>query len=153
MARGISCELIPYRLEEDRELPEKEQTVFYIQPKTYKEANQTTKYYIKSFKDADSGKRDLDVDAANRADIASFKVSVKKVEQYCFPDSYYDDHPTVKEKAKKVKTHDGLELLYVAMIDSEDMIADVCRTLDIMSLREITEATNSYSKLKDGQKK
>ena len=152
MARGLP-KLVKYVLEVDRNLPEAEQTIFHIHPKTLKEQNETTKHYIKSVKRSGEDIRDMDVDAANKADIASFKICVKKVENYSFPDYYYEEHPTIKELAKEVKTVDGETFLYVPEIDSDALLTDVCLTLDPDSLKEISEASNKLSKLKEGEKK
>uniref|UniRef100_A0A6M3XJS8 Uncharacterized protein n=1 Tax=viral metagenome TaxID=1070528 RepID=A0A6M3XJS8_9ZZZZ len=155
--RGISTkELFPYILEDDRGLPSEQQTIFYIKPKTGHEANIQTKVYLKAFREKDNGIRDLIVKDADIADLTNFKATVKKIENFAFPDDYYEDHPQVKEKAKPVKIHeDGQELkiLFVKEITSEDMIGDVCRTLDNDSLREIYDVSRSVSKLREGQKK
>jgi hypothetical protein len=152
MARGVPSEPVPYVLEADRGLPNEEQTVFHIKPKTGNDSNYITKLYISAYIEKDGGARDLDVRQANAADVATFKHLVKKIENYCFSDEYYEKHPAVKEKAVEVKSENEV-LKYVPVIDSPDMIADVCHDVDSDSLREIISVANNLNKLKDGQKK
>jgi len=157
MARGISeKELYPYVLEADRGLPEEQQTVFHMKPKTGHDANVQTKVYLKAYREKDGGSRDLDVPMADAADIANFKSTCKKIENFVFPDDYYEAHPTIKKLAKAVKVmEDGaeVELLFVSPIEEESIIGDVFRCLDSESIRELTSVSNSVSKLKEGQKK
>lgn len=153
MARGISMkDISSYVLEGDRELPSNQRTVFWIKPQTGHDANFRTKQFIKSIIEKDDGSRDMDVVKADWADTSVFKYTIKKIENFAFSDDYYAEHPTVKEKAKKVKV-DGKDVYYVSLLDSEDTIADVCRELEADALREIMRASTSISKLKEGQKK
>jgi|GEM_PF-5595864 len=152
MARGISTEPIPYVLEADRGLRSEEQTVFYIKPRSGHDENYITKQYLNAYIEKDD-KRDLDVRAADAADVSTFKKLVSKVENFAFSDEYYEKHPAMKEKAIVVKLADGEEALFVSLIDSVDGIADVCHELDSASLREIISVSRDYSKLEEGQKK
>jgi len=152
MARGLP-KLVKYVLEEDRNLPEAEQTVWFIKPKTLHESNETTKHYLKSVKRSGEDIKDLDVEQADIADIASFKISVKRIENYAFPDFYYDEHEAIKKQANEVEAVDGNTYFYVPVIESDALLTDVCKSLDPRSLKEIADAANDYSKLKEGLKK
>ena len=153
MARGVPNEPIAYVLAADRGLPSEEQTIFYIKPKTGRDANKVTKFYIGAYIEKDEGGRDLDERAANAADVSAFKFLVKRIENYCFSDGYYEKHPVVKERAVKINTIDGEDLYFVPVIDTEDMVADVCQDIDSDSLREVIGVANNLNKLKEGQKK
>ena len=153
MAHGVSRnQLIDYVLEADRELPKEQRTIFWIRPQTGHDANFRTKQYLRAYTEKDTGLRDLDIAKADNADSASFRNAVKKVENFAFSKEYYEIHPTIKEKASKVKI-DGKDVLYTSVIDSEDMVGDVCGELESESLREIMTSSNSISKLREGQKK
>jgi hypothetical protein len=143
-------------LESDRGLPEEQQTVFHMKPKTGHDANQQTKFYLRAYREKDGGNRDLDVTEADKADILNFQNVCRKIENFAFPESYYETHPQIKKEAKPVKiVEDGkeIEVLFTPVIEDRSQIADVFRHLDAASIRELTEVANSISKLKEGQKK
>lgn len=156
MARGLSNEAVPYILERERGLESKEQSVFWIKPKKGHDANVTTQAYLRAFKERDNGERDLDVNAADQADVVNFKHVVKKIENFVFSDEYYGKHPAVKESAQPVdifENGENVQVLAVPVIEREDLIADVCKELSSEDLRDITEASNKVSKLREGTKK
>jgi len=150
MAIGVSkYDLYKYVLQADLGIDPDLQTVFWMKPKTGREANEQTRHYMRAIKEKREGERDMDVSAANAADIVNFGLSVKKIENFAFPQEYYEEHSSLMEKI--IKRSDGR--LYMPVIDSDDMLADVCRCLDNESLREISEVSNSISRLKESQKK
>lgn len=142
-----------YVLEEDRQLPSEQQTVFYIKPKTGEDANKQTKEYLRSLRNKDDGTTEMDVDKANKADIANFKISVKKVENYAFPQKWYEEREGLRKGAKEVELDDGTKVFVTPVIDDDYMLAEVQKTLSRKHLKEISEASESVSKLKEGQKK
>ncbi|TRZ83228.1 hypothetical protein D4R86_00895 [bacterium] len=157
MLRGISeKELYPYVPEGERGLSEEQQTVFYMKPKTGHDANVQTKVYLKAYREKDGGIRDLEVPQADAADVANFKATCKKVENFVFPNDYYEAHPQIKKMAKAIKVmENGVEIEFFCMpvIEDELQIGDVFRCLDSETIRELTSVSNSISKLKEGQKK
>ena len=157
MARGISRkELYPYVLESDRGLPEDQQTVFWMRPKTGHDANQQTKIYLRAYVEKDNGMRDLNVKEADKADILNFQNVCEQIENFAFPEDYYEEHDSLKKSAVKVKVVEGneeFEVLYTPLIEDRAMIGEVFRCLDSESIRELTAVSNSVSKLKEGQKK
>lgn len=158
MARGISkTELVPYVLEGDRGLDEKEQTVFYIKPKTGHESNVQTKMYMKAITEKPDGSKDMDVSQTDAADIANFKVTVRKIENYAFPQEEYENKKAMRESAIEKELVDDLgnkeTIWFTEEITDPVMIEKVAKTLPSKALRELTQVSEDMSKLKEGEKK
>lgn len=161
MARGISKKtLIPYILQEDRGLPEEQQTVFHIKPKTGHEDNVQTSYYLKAIEETPDGKREMDVQQADRADIANFKTVVKTIENYAFPPEYYEERPGLKKEAVEVEAENEFgekeSVLFTPEINLSDdsaLFKEVVKTLPSSALKELNEVSRNRSKLKKGEKK
>lgn len=161
MARGISKDmLIPYVLEEDRGLPEDQQTVFHIKPTTGHEDNIKTSFYLKAIEESGDGKREMDVQQADRADVANFKTVVKKIENYAFPSEYYENSPGLKKNATEVEIKDDFgneeTVLFtkeISLSQDGEIFKEVVKTLPASALREINEVSSKVSKLKEGEKK
>lgn len=161
MARGISRNtLIPYVLKEDQGLPEEQQSVFYIKPKTGHEDNVQTSFYLKAIDETPDGKREMDVQQADRADVANFKTVVKKIENYAFPPEYYENRPGLKKNAEEVTIEDdfGKEetILFtpeITLSEDSELFKEVVKTLPASVLKEINEVSQDRSKLKKGEKK
>lgn len=152
MARGVSREPVPYVLEADRGLKREEQTIFYVRPRTGKDQNFITSKYLNAYIEKED-KKSLDIQAANIADVETFKNQVSRIENFCFSDEYYEQHPAVKNQAVEVLTSDDKKALYVSVIETPDMVADVCRDLDAESFKEIVSVSNNITKLEEGRKK
>jgi hypothetical protein len=137
MIKGVSKQEIPYVLEDDRGSELKDQTVFWITPKTGHDANKTMQRYAGAFRDGRKGKREVDVSKLNAADQDEFLSVCKKVEHYQFP----ADH----ELYQNGKIYDVLE--------SNAELMEVAKTLSADYLQEIFEVANNNSKLIEGKKK
>lgn len=128
--KGVSRKPIAFVPEEDRMSPLKEQTVFWIKPKTGHDANQTMARYAAAGRDGRKGYRDLNVNKLDNADIDEFLAICEKVENFIFEDS-----------DKMVNVTDQAGLKQVVM----ELSADV--------LIELMDASNNLSTLKAGEKK
>lgn len=158
MARGISkSDVIPYILESDRGLDKKEQTIFYVRPKRGHESNVQTKMYMKAINEKADGTRDLDVKKTDAADIANFKVTIEKVENYAFPQGYYEEREALKKDAVKRTLKDDMgneeEVYFSKEVTDGVMLEKIARTLPSSALREITQVSEDISRLKEGEKK
>lgn len=158
MVRGISKnDTIAYIPEDDRGLPEEQQTVFHIKPKTGHESNIQTKHYMKGISEKPDGSRDMDVSKIDSADVANFQATVKKVENYAFSQDFYEDKKALKESSVKREIEDGLgnseELWFTEEITDSVLLKKVAKTLPANVLREVAEVSEDMSRLKEGEKK
>jgi len=129
--KGISRDSVPYVPEEDRTSPFEEQTIFWIKPKTGKEANRTMQRYAACGRDARKGYRELNVRKLNNADVEEFLEVVSKVENFFFIED--------KEITK--------------LIDDDTNLIRLMNELSADLLLEIFDAANNMSQLSEGQKK
>lgn len=158
MVRGISKnDAVAYIPEDDRGLPEEQQTVFHIKPKTGHESNIQTKHYMKGISEKPDGSRDMDVSKIDSADVANFQATVKKVENYAFPQDFYEDKEALKESSVKREIEDDLgnseELWFTEEITDSVLLKKVAKTLPANVLREVAEVSEDMSRLKEGEKK
>jgi hypothetical protein len=128
--KGVSRQPVPYVPEEDRMSPFKEQTVFWIKPKTGHEANQTMARYAAAGRDGRKGYRDLNVSKLDNADVEEFLAICDKVENFIFAG-----------KAKMETVQDKAGLVQVVNELSSDVLI------------EIMDASNNLSTLEAGAKK
>jgi hypothetical protein len=138
MIKGINKKSIQYVLEDDRNSPLDQQTVFSIRPKTGHDSNQTLQRYAAAAKEGRGGKREINVNKLDSADVEEFLNIVEKVENYGFPEGnkfYNDGQPQTFEGSEKEK------------------MIEVVNTLSSDYLQEVFEAANNLSRLKEGQKK
>lgn len=139
MIKGVSKREIPYVLEDDRASALHEQTVFWILPKTGHDNNRTLQRYAATSKDNRKGFREINVSKLDAADIAEFSSIVKKVENFQFPEdsNFYNNE------------NKGI----YKVIEDDEKLGEVARTLAADHLSEILEVANNISKLKEGEKK
>lgn len=154
MAKAARIAPYLYLLEEDRALEESLQSVFHIILKTGHDSNLTSSRYAQTIAQNDrSGFMNLDVKRSDNADIEEFCHVVQQVDNFDFGVDYYNEHPSMKEKAKEQKDLRGEKGLYVAKITEPSLLADVARLLPNKQLREVLNAADDRSKLEDGLKK
>ncbi len=158
MARGVgSDELIRFVLEGDRALPEAEQTIFSIRPSTGHDANVQTRAYLKALTEKRNGTKEMDIGKTDLADRIAFKSVVKKVENYSFPQDYYAKRKELKEHAVEVEIADKFgnkeKVWFTPEIEDEFSIELVAKTLLSKDLKEVINAAEDYSILKEGEKK
>lgn len=136
MVKGVEKKPVPYVLEDDRNSPLEEQTVFHIMPKTGHDSNRTLQRYAAASKDGRKGSREISVQKLDSADIEEFLAIVSKVEVYQFPShsALYESGPT-------------------KVIDTPEGLREVCVTMSSDYLAEVFEAANNLSRLTDGAKK
>lgn len=137
MIRGVEKTAIPYILEDDRTAPLKEQTVFWITPKTGHDSNRSLQRYAATGREGRKGYRELNVGKLDSADQEEFLAICNKVEVFGFPKSH--------SMHNGGKAHELLET-------KEDLI-EVVRVLSADHLAEIFEVANNLNKLEDGRKK
>ena len=135
----------PYVVEEDRALPIEEQTVFWIIPKTHREANLTIKRYGESSKDTRKGYRELNANKLDIADIEEWRTIIDRIENFAFTDVFYKEHPEVAKMAN--------DKGYVKEIDKQWLIEEVIKYLPVDVVNEIFEVANDYSRLTEVEKK
>lgn len=138
MIKGVSKKAIPYVLEDDRESPDKEQTVFWIKPKTGEDNNKTLARYGQASKETRKG-REINVTKLNIADLEEFTSVVERVELYQFP----EDSTVYKDFDNGV----------VNSTEDSSVLKEIARTLSADHLGEILEVSNNLSRLTAGAKK
>ncbi len=149
--KGIEfSKAIPYVCEEERSLPKEQQTVFWLKSKTHSEANKTLSRYAAAGKDGRGGFRELNANKLDTADYSEWANIVVKIENFCFPLSFYEDHENEKKSA--IKRGDDF---YIKLIEEKDiwLIKEVLRCLPANVVNEIWDVAIDYSKLKEGEKK
>lgn len=143
--RAISKKPICYVCEEDRSLPQEEQTKFWIQPKTHQEANRMMKRYGGSYSENSKGYRDYSVNKLNVADQEEWTDTVVKIENFAFTNEYYKEHPQVKEKSNAKG--------YIDVIENDDyLMVEVLRSLMPDTVNEIWRASQNASRLRGEEK-
>lgn len=154
MARGLDRKNYAYYyvLKDDRGLPAREQTKFWIKPKTGHDQNETSSLYMPAFIE-DNGQRRLDVAQTDAADRQEFVKHIYKVENYAFSEEYYEKFPNVKEMADEVECEDGVTAYFVSEITDKNLIADIVGDLPGSYLREILGNLDDRSKLSIEEKK
>jgi len=131
MIKGVSRDPIPFVVEEDRNSPMEEQTIFWIKPKTGHEANQTMARYAAAGRDGRKGYRDLNVGKLDNADIEEFLAICTRVENFWFAG---DEKPT-------------------KIVEGPVNLTNLCRELSSDVLIELMDASNNLSVLEAGAKK
>lgn len=134
--KGVSKEPIPYVPEIERDNHDNP-TVFWIKPKTGRDANESMRRYAAASKEGRKGYRDLDVRKLNSADIEEFINCVIKVENFEFSDNY----PELEQRG------------VIEEITDEATLVSVCNDLAADILIEIFDAASNISQLKTGAKK
>lgn len=154
MARGLDRKNYKYYyvLKDDRGLPEREQTKFWIKPKTGHDQNETTAAYMPAFKE-ENNRRFLDVAQTDAADRQEFVKHVYKVENYAFSEEYYEKYPSAKERAEAIECEDGITAHFIPEITEDSMIADIVSDLPGSYLREVLGVLDDRSKLTVEEKK
>lgn len=133
MITGVNKKPVPYVLEDDRNSPLNEQTVFWITPKKGHDANETLRRYAGAGRDGRKGYRELNTAKLDAADIEEFLSCVSRVQNF----------KLAEEEGGKVLTD----------ITAEGDLKQVCRSLSPDHLNEIFDAANNQTHLKAGEKK
>lgn len=132
MIRGISKDdILRYVPECERDLLPEEQTVFWIRPRTGADANAVLSKYSPAMKDEAGGRRSMDVQRMNSADLSNFLTAVQKVENFLFAG---EESPT-------------------AEIQEEDGLTRIWKQLEANILTEVLNASADFSRLRREQKK
>lgn len=137
MIRGVEKTAIPYVLEDDRTSPVKEQTIFWITPKTGHDSNRSLQRYAATGREGRKGYRELNVGKLDSADQEEFLAICDKVEVFAFPKShsmYNNGQPHL-------------------LLEKKEELVEVVRVLSADHLAEIFEVANNLNKLEDGRKK
>lgn len=134
--KGVSREPIAFVPEEERSA-KKDQTVFWIKPKSGHEANISMARYASAGRDGRKGYRELNVTKLDNADIQEFLDTVTKVENYIFSSAFQE------LQSKKI----------IKVIDDEETLRKVAIDVPADILVEVFEAANNLSILKAGEKK
>lgn len=143
--KAISKKPICYVCEEERSLPQDEQTKFWIQPKTHQEANRMMKRYGGTYNENAKGFREYDVNKLNNADQEEWLDTVVKIENFKFTDEFYKSYPLIKEKTNKKGYIDVIE-------NNDDLMIEVLRSLMPDTISEIWRASQNASRLRQDEK-
>jgi len=137
MIRAVIKKAIPYVLEDDRNSPITEQTVFWVTPKRSHEANKTLQRYGGAQKDGRGGYREFNVNKLDAADVEEFISLVEKVERYCLA----PDTPFIKQFKGGI------------VIETTDkaVLAEIAASMSSGQLTEIFDASGDASKLEAGK--
>ena len=138
MIRAVVKKAVPYVLEDDRNSPVTEQTVFWVTPKRSHEANKTLQRYGGAQREARGGYREFSVSKLDAADAEEFISLVEKVERFGLaPDSpFFNAHKPnglVKETTDKA------------------LLAEIAQSMSSGHLTEIFDAAGDASKLEAGR--
>ena len=90
--RGVTREAMPYVCEADRDLPENEQTTFWLIQKNNKMQNESIRRYARASSEGRGGAREFDDRKLSAADIEEFQAVCTKVENYCWSEEYLKNH-------------------------------------------------------------
>ncbi len=134
MLRGVLFALEKYICEDDREseIP----SIFHIKPFTGKEANFSLKFYGEARVEGRAGNIKIKPQRLNEADITTFSMAVKKVENYKFGDQFKDLQ----------------KLGQIAVIEDEEKIRALAEDLAPAYVAEIIEQANKISSVVAGEK-
>ncbi len=142
--KALDFQPIPYVIEEERGLPTKEQTVFWIKPKSHQAANKTLSRYASCGRDGRKNYRELNPGKLDAADVAEWVTTIVKIENFEFSSSFCAEYG---EKVKPNK--EG----YVKEITDQWMIKEILPMLSADVINEIWDVALDYSRLKEGEKK
>jgi len=143
--RGINQTPVKYVCEDERGLDSQDQTGFWLIGKNNRMANESVARYAKARRDGRDGTSEYDDRLLTAADKAEFVTVCTKVEHFAFSEKYYERKPQVRELADE----DG----FIAVIEDEDILADVVSELPPEYLSEVFAAVNNPVKLDRGAKK
>lgn len=149
----ITDKSIRYVCEEERGAEDKFQTKFWIKPKTHAEANKTLSRYGSAGRDSRKGYREFSVNKLNSADYDEWVSTVTKVENFAFPEEFYEEYPEMRDQAKTKTLPDKTEALFIENIEEIWIKKEVLRYLPADVINEIWDVAVDYSKLKEGEKK
>ena len=135
---GISRnKIIPYVPIDDRETEFDKQTVFWIKPKKFGDANITLSRYAAAEKmNSRKGFREFDARKLTQADKEEFSDIVVKVENWKFSADFGGNGERI-----------------TPIVDNEGDLEKVCRDMPNELLNEVIEVANDMSKLTEGEKK
>lgn len=156
MARSVVYVETPYVLEGDRGLPESEQTIWHLVPKTVKSVATSASRYAKTQKRNIRKSRDeIDVQAMHDADSKEFLEVVKKVENFFIdtkaPDGAYEHFlALVDENPNYVKLENG-DILLKEVTSRADLVA-MFWAIDPKDTDELSKAATDQTMLKEGTK-
>ena len=155
--KSVSREAKPYVCEADRSLPEKEQTVFWIKPKTYQEVNRSMGRYGSAFTEDNKGFKVYHVNKLNEADQKEWNDVVVMIENFCFSDELLNNE--LKDMIDPTNINKVGKDRYVKVIgDRNDTGKDVTLKKEVLNhlpadvISEIWKACQNESVLKEGQK-
>ena len=142
--RGISKKPVKYVCECDKGLPEKEQTVFWLKPKTYKEVNSAMGRYSGAVKEDQEGQKHYNINRLNSADQEEWCEVVTKIENFAF------DLEALKADAKLAEIAD--EKGYIKVIEDDRLKIKVLEHLPAGIYNEIFKAAQDLNALKVQEK-
>ena len=153
MAIGIIGEPKPYILDRDRDVAQDLQTVFWIKPRSAKEANVTFAKFAGAREVGRGGREKYNSDALSKADREAFLSIIEKIENFFFaipsPDNVHEKY-LVDGKKMTIGT---VECIKVTTIDTVEGLSDVWRCLSVQDSIELLEVSNDFSRLTDNLKK
>tara|TARA_Y100000004_G_scaffold195565_1_gene262916 strand:+ start:1357 stop:1788 length:432 start_codon:yes stop_codon:yes gene_type:complete len=141
--RGVTREAMPYVCEADRDLPENEQTTFWLIQKNNKMQNESIRRYARASSEGRGGAREFDDRKLSAADIEEFQAVCTKVENYCWSEEYLKNHSNASVD----------ENGFQAEITDPSGLADIVRDMPAGALSEVFDAVNNPVRLGNAGKK
>lgn len=148
MARGANQHSQPYIPLADRQLPEAEQTRFWIRVKNSAVADEISRRYAKARKDGPGGDVDFDLLGMQKARQAEWLQICDKVENYGWSESYLEDHPQVAQGCNE----QGYYLQPITQ-ETTTLFVDVLGDLPSDLRVELFDVADSRQKLEAGHPK
>jgi len=149
MITGVTKRSIPYVPESERTAT-KMQTVVWLVPKDGHSSNLTAARYAKAERTGRRGRRELDVETMDMADIEEFVSIVEKWEWFQFSDRFPELNTQVN---KHPETQEELDPGIFPLVTDRVMLERIALDISPDLMIEIFETANSMSKLVDGEKK
>ena len=141
--RGVTREAMPYVCEADRDLPENEQTTFWLIQKNNKMQNESIRRYARASSEGRGGAREFDDRKLSAADIEEFQAVCTKVVNYCWSEEYLKNHSNASVD----------ENGFQAEITDPSALADIVRDMPAGALSEVFDAVNNPVRLGNAGKK
>lgn len=138
MIRGIESKPIAYVLDEDRMVPTKDQTIFFIKPKRGEDANQTVSRYAGASREVRGGFREFDPKKLSKADVEEFLSVVMEVRNFGFSSVY---------KLTFTDLKDGI----VTKSNAPEILTAISQDLSPTHINEIFDAASDFSRLEKGK--
>lgn len=150
MARGANQHSQPYIAPADRQLPEAQQTRFFVKVKNSATADEIARRYAKARREGPNGEADFDLQAMQKARQFEWLQICDKVENYGWSESYLEDHPNVLQYCNE----DGYSLQPIIQEEGNvGMFLDVLDDMPVDVRTNVFDAADSRVTVEEGHPK